>query len=473
MTDNFARLAGSASAALLLAMAVILPGSSQAQNAARTIVVALDEEPESLDGCNANRSATGRVVRNNIVEGLTEIDPADGSLKPRLATAWQRVDDLTWRFTLRQGVTFHDGSAFDAAAVSAAIARTLDTRIDCQTRQKFFGGVKIEGKPVDAHTVDIVSDKPIPILPTYMGLLMIGAPAEPRDKLTREPIGTGPYQFTGWTPGTDIRVKRNDGWWGGKPEAEAARYVWRTESAVRAAMVKIGEADIAANIAVQDATDPALDFSYPNAETSWLRIDTLTAPLNDRRVRLALNYAVDRNALRGSILSKDVIPATQAVVASVAGHNSEIDKRVWPYDPQRARQLLTEAKAAGVPVDKEILLYGRTNIYPNAAELMEAILAMYQAVGLNVKMRMVELAEWLSFHNAPFSENRPPIVLQTQHDNNFGDPVFTFYYKYACQGTNSQVCDPELDRKIAAATGGHRGATDRPLARSLPRGLRR
>ena len=80
-------------------------------------------------------------------------------MEPRLATEWERVDDLTWRFHLREDVTFHDGTPFDAEAVSAAIARTLNPDIDCQTRQKFFGGVKIEGRPVDTHTVDIVSDR--------------------------------------------------------------------------------------------------------------------------------------------------------------------------------------------------------------------------------------------------------------------------------------------------------------------------
>jgi peptide/nickel transport system substrate-binding protein len=235
-------------------------------------------------------------------------------------------------------------------------------------------------------------------------------------------------------------------------------------------MVKVGEADIAPTIAVQDATDPSMDFSYPNSETSWLRIDTHKAPLDDIRVRKALNLAIDRKAMRGSIFSKDVIPAANAVFAAVAGHNFEIDKEIWPYDPAQAKKLLAEAKKDGVPVDKEITMYGRIGIYPNATEAMEAILAWYKAVGLNVKLRMVEVGEWRRLHTAPFDENRPPNLVQTMHDNNNGDPVFTFQYKYACDGANSTYCDPELDKEIyhaATLTGQERVDAYKKLFRTV------
>ena len=96
-------------------------------------------------------------------------------------------------------------------------------------------------------------------------------------------------------------------------------------------------------------------------------------------------------------------------------------------------------------------MYGRTGIYPNAAEVMETFLAWYQAIGLNVKLRMLEIAEWIEIHSQPFAADRGPNLVQTQHDNNSADAVFTVYYKYACNGANSTVCNPELDEKIARA----------------------
>jgi peptide/nickel transport system substrate-binding protein len=282
-----------------------------------------------------------------------------------------------------------------------------------------------------------------------MGVMTMVSTNTPMGERTREPVGTGPYTFAEWTVGERLVLKRFDGYWGEQPPVEQANYIWRTESAVRAAMVQTGEADIAPNIAVQDATDENLDFSYPNSETSRLRIDTLTPPLNDRRVREALNLALDREAMVGTIFSADVQPATQLVVPSINGYNPEL--KVWPYDAEKAMALLDAARADGVPVDSEITLIGRINIYPNATEAAEAILAMYQAVGLNVKLQMLEVAEWVDLLTKPFAEDRGPAIQQSQHDNNNGDAVFTVFNKYHSDGGQSMVMNAELDDVIVRA----------------------
>ncbi len=424
--------------------------SAQTAQAQKIVTVVLSEEPEGLDGCNSNRSTVGRVAKQNIVETLTVIDPKDGSIAPRLATSWSKVNDTTWRFELRKGVKFHDGAPFNAQTAKKALARTMDTKLDCETRTKSFGDLKLSSKAVGTHTLEISANKPVPILPTRMGVVSLSSPNTVLDKLVLNPVGTGPFVFEKWTPGQEITVKRFDGYWGKKPGIEGARYIWRSESTVRAAMVKVGEADLAPNIAVQDATEAGLDFSYPNSETTRLRIDMSRPPLNDKRVRLALEYAFDRDALRGSILSKDIQHATQIIVPSINGHNPSV--KVRKHDPAKARKLLAEAKAAGVPVDKEIVIIGRTNIYPNGTEAMEAMMAMFQSVGLKMKLRMFEVGTWLKYLSKPFDNDRAPILLQAQHDNNNGDAVFSIFNKYACGGLQSAVCVKELDGLIAKAS---------------------
>ena len=414
-----------------------------------SIKVVLSEEPEVLEPCESTRSTVGRVVKQNINETFTEIDPSDGTITPRLALSWKQLDQLTWQFELRQGVKFHDGSDFNAAAAVHAINRTMDESIDCETRTKFFGGMTLTPRAASEYVLEVKTEKPAPILPVMFGTVAVVSPSTAMGQPTRAPVGTGPYRFVSWQPGSEVVLERFDGYWGERPQVSKATYVWRTESAVRAAMVKTGEADIAPNIGVQDATESSLDFSYPNSETSRLRIDTMRAPLDNRDMRMALNLAIDRDALRGSILSKDVIPATQLVVPSVNGHNGEL--AVWPYDPAKAKQLIAKARQAGAPVDKEILLIGRTNIYPNATEVMEAMMAMYQAVGLNVKLRMYEVQEWLDLLLKPYAEDRGPALQQSQHDNNNGDAVFTVYTKYHCDGSNSMICDKDLDKIIVMA----------------------
>jgi peptide/nickel transport system substrate-binding protein len=308
----------------------------------------------------------------------------------------------------------------------------------------------LEAKALDSHTVEIKVDKPEPLLVTLMGIVAICSPNTPMDKLTRNPIGTGPYKFARWDAGAQIVLERFDGYWGKQPAVRKAIYIWRSEPAVRAAMVLIGEADFAPDIAVQDANRLDMDYSYFDAETIGIHIGgEWEPPLNDRRYRLALNYAVDRNAIRGSILSKDVLPVTQFVVPSVFGHNPDLKQ--WPYDPKKARQLLDEARKDGVPVDKEVTLLGRTGMYPGCEEVLEALMTMFKAVGLNVKIRMLELASFNRHREKPFPTNIGPYMFQTKHDNNRGDAAFTFYFFYHCKGKQSNICDKTVDDYIERA----------------------
>ena len=171
--------------------AFAMPSATMAQDAG-AITIVLSEEPDIIDPCEASRSNVGRVVKQNITETLVEIDPDDGTITPRLATAWEQVDDLTWRFQLREGVTFHDGEPFNAETLAYSINRTLDDRIDCEIRIKFFGGMEVTPEPVDEYTIDIKTAEPAPIMPTMMGTMTVVSPNTPMGERTRDPIGTGP-----------------------------------------------------------------------------------------------------------------------------------------------------------------------------------------------------------------------------------------------------------------------------------------
>ena len=425
-----------------------------AQSDLMTVVVT--DEPKSLDPCDTDLSNNARILRNNVTETLVNLDPSNGEVLPSLATEWRQVDDLTWEFKLREGVTFHDGSVFDASAVVAALARATNADLGCEVGLATLQGNTFTGEAVDATTLLIKTGTVEPILPNKLSALDIGAPATPADAKTREPIGTGPYSLTAWTAGQSVTLQAFDGYWGDKPAIANASIVWRGESAVRAAMVETGEAQIAFEIAPQDATGPN-DIAFPNAETSLLRIDQAIAPLDDKRVREALNLAIDRDGLIGTIFNEGATKAMQVVPPSVFGFNPDIP--VWPYDPDRARVLLDEARAAGVPVDTEIVLYGRIGIYPNASESMEAIQAMLLDVGFNARLEMMETTPWLEKLIGPFPAERQPSVLQTQIDNTEGDAVFTLPNRFTSGGNTSTLADPTVDDLIArasAATGDER-----------------
>jgi peptide/nickel transport system substrate-binding protein len=416
----------------------------------RSVRIVLNEELDVVEPCMAARSNVGRVILQNVNESLTEFEAKEGGLLPRLATKWEQLDDKTWRFTLREGVKFHDGSAFDPADIAFTLDRIKTPEFACEVGTKYFGDISFTTKAIDDRTIEITTEPGSPILPLLLSTVPIQPDSTPKGKFTTKPIGTGPYVFSSWDVGQSIVLDRYVDYWGEQPQVEKATYLFRTDSAVAAAMVEAGEADIVPNIAVQDATNAETDFSYPNSETSTLRIDTMVAPLNDRRVREAANLAIDREAMRGSIFAAEVKPATQQVPPTTIGFTPDLE--VWPYDPERAKQLLAEAKANGVPVDTEIKMIGRTNIYPNATEAMEAMMAMLQDVGFNVSLQMYDVGEWNRFFVKPFVEDRVPSFLQAQHDNAKGDPVFTAFVKHHSQGAHSMVADPKLDRLIEDAT---------------------
>jgi len=430
---------------LLLGTALASPAMAQAQ--ALTVVVT--DEPKSLDPCDTDLSNNSRVLRNNITETLVNLNPADGSVLPSLATEWSQVDELTWEFKLRDGVTFHDGTPFDAAAVAAALTRALSPDLGCELAASGLPEI-IEGTEiVDPLTLRIKTSVVEPILPNKLSALDIGAISTPADSKTREPIGTGPYTLAAWNEGQSVVLAAYDGYWGDKPAIADVNIVWRAESAVRAAMVDTGEAQIAFEIAPQDATT-GNDRFYSNAETSLLRIDQSIAPLDDVRVRKALNLAIDRDGLIGTIFHPEAQKAMQVVLPSVFGYNPDIP--VWTYDPEQARALLEEARAEGVAVDTEIVLYGRIGIYPNSSESLEAIQAMLLDAGFNVRLEMLETNPWLARLLKPYAEDRQPSVLQSQIDNTEGDAVFTLPSRFTTDGNTSTIADPALDKLIADAS---------------------
>jgi peptide/nickel transport system substrate-binding protein len=437
---------------LLVVLAMLFLLCSEPANAASepgTVTIVVGGEPENLDPGNIPVANVGPVLSKNIVESLTEMDPADSSIRPHLAQSWKQIDARTWQFSLRKGVKFHDGEDLNADAVIFSIKRVYEKRIASRVRDRFFFAVKLEGKALDSHTVEIKTDVPEPLMLTKLGYLPLCSPNTPLDKLTNTPIGTGPYKLAKWDKGVQIVYDRFEGYWGKKPQVKKAVYQWRSESSVRASMVLLGEADLAVDIAQQDATRPDMDYSYLNSETSLLRIVAVTPPLDDKRVRMALNYAVDRNAIRGTILSKDVVPATQLIVPNIFGYNPDL--KVWPYDPQKARQLVDEARKDGVPVDKEISLLGRIGWFPGDQELNEALMTMYRAVGLNVKVKMMEAGAFRPYLNKPFPPNAGPYLLLRLADNNKGDAAFTVFFNYHCQGSSSSMCDKVADDLIDRA----------------------
>ena len=415
----------------------------------KDVTIVLGEDIDLVEPCMATRSNIGRIIMQNVNETLTQYDVKGGQgVIPRLAESWEDQGNGTWRFNLRQGVTFSDGSAFDANDVKHSFERAMSDQLTCET-PRYFGDTKLSFNVVDEHTIDVSADPAQPILPLLLSLVTI-VPSETPIEFVRDPIGTGPYKLASWEPGQSIVLERRADYWGEAPAVEKATYVFRTDPAVAAAMVTQGEADLAPSISAVDATNPDTDVSYLNSETLYLRIDSAIAPISDKRVREALNMAIDRDAFIGTLLPEGVVSAVAMVPPTTLGWNPDVQQ--YPFDPEKAKELLAAAKADGVPVDETLYLIGRSNLFPGVVEVVEAMQQMLQDVGFTVEVQMVEVAQQEELYSKPYKEGRPPQMLAVQHDNSRGDPVFSMFFKYASEGRQSGIADPKVDEMIAKAT---------------------
>ncbi|MFQ8433772.1 ABC transporter substrate-binding protein [Amaricoccus sp. W119] len=443
MTIGTRRGAGAIGAMLLGLASGTVPGTAAAQD----VTIVLPEQPGNLEPCRSIRSDIGRIINMNITETLTDINVENGEVEPHLATEWEQVDDLTWHFKLREGIEFQDGAPFNAEAVANSINRLMNRNITCDSRSK-FGDVTLTPSAVDELTVAIKSEIPMPHMPTLMGTVQIVSPNMTFDAEVHEPVGTGPY-----VPETidseHVVLTRDPDYWGEAPAVERATFVWRTDSAIRAAMVSTGEADLTPAIAVQDATNPDTDFAYLNSETTRMRLDMQMPPLDDVRVREALNIAIDWDAMGEALFGPDVLRANQMVPPGNCGFNEAI--KPWTYDPERAAQLIEEAKADGVPVETPLTIIARGGFFPNSGESVEAMQGMWSEIGLNVEIQQLEASAWVQYLDKPFPEGRNPTLFQQQHDNSTGDAGFTVPVMYTSEGQYSTVANPELDALILKA----------------------
>ncbi|MET1034026.1 MAG: ABC transporter substrate-binding protein [Arthrobacter sp.] len=433
-------------------------GSGSAAAASDTLRVVLQQEPPTLEPCEANLTSTGVIDRSTVTEPLIERNPETGELEPKLATEWSSEDDTVWTFKLQEGVTFHDGSDFTAEDAAATIERAVNSDLGCNVEGYVFGDDDLGVEVVDDTTLTVTAPQADPILPLRISFLEVVPSETSTTEKVREPIGTGPYQLESWDAGQKISLAAYDGYWGEKPAYAKAEYQWRSEGSVRAAMITSGEADIAMGLSPEDNIGD-LGVPYPNNETVAIRMHNDKAPFDDIRIRQAVNYAIDKEGIVASLYGGRDQVAAQLVPEGIVGHNADLAP--WPHDAEQAKQLVEEAKADGVDTGAQISLVVRTAQFPKIQELAQVIQEQLTQAGLNVKLKMLETSQQLTYQVRPFAEDEGDIGLMIQHGNQAGDAAFTVDQYMLSNGAQSAFGTPELDamiEKADAATGEDRQA---------------
>ncbi|ADB61283.1 extracellular solute-binding protein family 5 [Haloterrigena turkmenica DSM 5511] len=335
--------------------------------------------------------------RLGITEALVSVDH-DATPAPGLATDWERVDERRWRFDLREGVTFHDGTSLDASATVASLRRTADATA--------FTDVPIDAIEAEDETAVVVeTETPFAPLPAHLSrdeAVILSPDAIGDDGSIEDPVGTGPFALESFRSGAEIRSVRHDEYHGREPSLESVRYEVVEDDQTRRMKLESGELEMA-RILPQETVDPLesdgdIDIHvYEVPRIRFLTFDTTSAPFDDRRVRRAVHRAIDREAIAESILEGLDEPAVGPFSSAITDWaNPDLDADAHAADPERARSLLSDAgwttgssdvrTRDGEELAVEFLTYDARSL-PLIAEAMQDHLA---AVGIDVDVTTVE-----------------------------------------------------------------------------------
>ncbi|USG67109.1 ABC transporter substrate-binding protein [Brevibacillus ruminantium] len=336
--------------AALLTVAVGLTGCSQSSSAPSggksELVVAFDADVPTMDP-HMHNEPNAITTNWHIFDSLLFLS-RDLKIEPGLAESYERKDDLTWIFKLRQGVTFHNGEEFNAEAVKFSLERVLDEKQKSSQRGNIsaISAVNI----LDPYTVEIKTQEPYNLLPHRLFYLSIVPPKyvkEVGDQVFAEkPVGTGPYKLAEWVKGDKIVLEANEQYFKGAPKISKVTFRVIPEVATQIAELQSGGVDIIRmvppDMLAQLEGNPQISVaSTPLLRVYYIAFDTTKKPFDDVRVRQAMNHAVDIEKIMDKILGGKAVRTPAGVNPNHYGFDAGIQP--YSFDPEKAKSLLAEA----------------------------------------------------------------------------------------------------------------------------------
>ncbi len=375
---------------LIVILGLILTTFTSGLAAAKdSINVAVGSPPQTMNPHGSDSDANLGIMAN-IFEGLLYRD-IEGHLVPGLATSYERLDDLTWRFTLRQGVKFHNGNDFTWEDVKYTFNR-LKEPYPVSEFLAFGGSIEsVEMVDGDPWTIDVKTRISVPYFADnlHQVFIMDKESTESRSigDIGQNPIGTGPYKFAEWVKGSYLKLTANEDYWGEVPPIKNAEITPITEPSTRLAAIVSGQVDILQDVPVElfDTVAGHEDVevvTIPARRAIYLGLGNKKgSPTSDIRVRKAMYMAIDEEEIIEKVMFGHAFPAAQIPDEPTVGYDSSI--RRFPYDPERAKVLLAEA---GYADGFKITLTGPNDRYVRDAQICEAVAKQLSKVGIEVEL---------------------------------------------------------------------------------------
>ncbi len=368
--------------------------------AARTeLRIGVQSLPSTLDA-NGSVSNSGIQTYHNIYDTLIARDTKaeTTAFKPGLATKWEQVEDLVWEFELRDDVKFHDGSPFTAADVVYSMNRVISKEDPAYaTAYAYLLSNVTEFTAVDEHTVRATTKRPEPLLEHLLSDPNSGVSAKKYttevglDAASNKPVATGPYQVVEYTPDVSLILEAVPDHWSGKPPYTKISYLSIPEIASRITALKNDEVDFITNIPPDQETllagDRRIKLVGGVVELYHLyRLNMSNPALADPKLRAAMDYAIDRDAIVASIWNGKAEAATSYQFENYADALKFPDRKDIGFDVQKAKQLVGESGYAGEVIE----IYNDTNYYTYADLVAQAVVDMWADVGVTAKLVQVD-----------------------------------------------------------------------------------
>lgn len=356
------------------------------------LVIDFAGEPNSLDP-HVQWNPDSFNVYRNIFDNLITRDDA-GDFAPQIATEWKYLSDTEIQFKIRDDVKFHDGKPLTADDVVFSIKRITDPAFASPQLGQFNQIEDATAK--DPTTVVVTTQGPYPVLLAQLTKLSIVprhvVESIPKDEFNLHPVGSGPYKFESWTRGVEVVLARNDSYWGQKGAFPKVSFRAVPDAATRVANLLAGTSDLVTNIdsdlASQiKASDQAKVVSARTERVAYFAMNVKKPPLDDARVRLAIAHAIDKDGIVTGILGGYERPVSE--LASPA-HVGWVEGITAPaYDPAKAKDLIAEV---GDKAKSEFSIL-TAPVYDQ--RVVQAIQQMLVDVGLNPKIEMTDMGNWL------------------------------------------------------------------------------
>ena len=371
--------------------------------AAERLTIGLDSEPTAMDP-HFHNLGPNNALTLHIFDRLVDQDDKQ-QLIPGLAVSWEPIDDTTWEFKLREGVTFHDGAPFTADDVVCTIERAPNVPNSPSSFGTYLKGKSVS--KVDDYTVHFTTSEPYPLMANDLSTIRIvsdevgcGATTEAFNS-GEAAMGTGPFKFSSYTPGESIVLERNEDYWGEAPIWTEVEYRPISSGPSRVAALLAGDVDMisavpTADISTLEARDDVQLSQGASNRVIYLHMDQfredspfitgnngedIVNPLLDVDVRRAISMAINRDAIVERVMEGVAIPAGQLLPEGFFGVSDKLE--VVEYDAEGAKALLAEA---GYPDGFRMTIHGPNDRYVNDARIAEAVAQMLSRIGITTEV---------------------------------------------------------------------------------------